>query len=851
MSMRSFRRIWYAFALLLALPQLAAAQHYWEVRDGFTGQVVFPSGTISLFEDIVSPTIAQRRYQIANVSNFPDLSLGPCSIVVDGPSFVISVYPYLAGQQSTTVDPGYPVSMAVQHHPYAPPGTKDATIRCSSAVGTIEFRVRGRVLDPVPYIILETLEEKEVAKGSTFDFGSTQAGTPIDRNFRIINMGNQTLTVNLSVTGAGYSVKTAPPQNIIKGTSATFSLRLLSSAPGAFNGELFIGNNDPNDNPYRVNLTGSVLTPQIRVTDNGNFGAVVAKGSTVNIGTIPPNVPLDRTFTITNTGNATLSLTNPTSFLSGAGYSILTYPASSLTAGSNTIFTVRLQAATVASYLGTVNLSNNDSNNNPFSFNLSATVAPAPAPRIRIVNETTGQAIAPGNTVSLGNTMPNTAVVHNFRIHNDGTGSLTLANRTSFVAGSGFTLSTFPASPVAPGGSTPFSIRFQAGASGTYNGAADLQHNDTTVPRPFHFGLQATVLPPTPVVTLTASDPDASETSPNGGGFTLTRTGSTAMPLTVNLSHSGTAVNGTDYASIATTQTFAAGQSVLNLPVSPVDDTAIEDVETVTLTLAAGAGYTAGSPSNGTVSVTNNDYTACTPNASRLCLNAGRFEATLTAVAGSASYTGQAFSLGDSSGAFWLFSPDNIEVSVKVLDGSFVNGRFWVFYGTATSLPYTLTVKDRANASQVRTFIKPDGSLCGGADVNAFLKVGTQRPETALDFDSEVPETYLKAFTCAPNATTTCLLGNRFQVRIRRGTAYQGVVPVTSQTAFFWFFSPDNTEIFVKVLDGTGFNGKYWVFFGSITDQSYTIEVTDSVTGILKSYTSPGPMCGNADINAF
>jgi len=32
----------------------------------------------------------------------------------------------------------------------------------------------------------------------------------------------------------------------------------------------------------------------------------------------------------------------------------------------------------------------------------------------------------------------------------------------------------------------------------------------------------------------------------------------------------------------------------------------------------------------------------------------------------------------------------------------------------------------------------------------------------------------------------------------------------------------------VKVLDGTAFNGKYWVFFGSLTGETYQVEVVDS-----------------------
>jgi len=46
-------------------------------------------------------------------------------------------------------------------------------------------------------------------------------------------------------------------------------------------------------------------------------------------------------------------------------------------------------------------------------------------------------------------------------------------------------------------------------------------------------------------------------------------------------------------------------------------------------------------------------------------------------------------------------------------------------------------------------------------------------------------------------------------------------------------------------------NGKYWIYFGSMTEQTYTVEITDSVTGLVKNYPNGGAFCGNADTSAF
>ncbi|MFM6669269.1 MAG: Calx-beta domain-containing protein, partial [Dolichospermum sp.] len=79
----------------------------------------------------------------------------------------------------------------------------------------------------------------------------------------------------------------------------------------------------------------------------------------------------------------------------------------------------------------------------------------------------------------------------------------------------------------------------------------------------------------TPVVTVVATDADAGEPA-NNGQYTLTRTGSTASALTVNIAMSGTATNGTDYGTISNTVTFLAGSATATFNLSVIDDTLIE-----------------------------------------------------------------------------------------------------------------------------------------------------------------------------------------------------------------------------------------------------------------------------------
>ena len=75
---------------------------------------------------------------------------------------------------------------------------------------------------------------------------------------------------------------------------------------------------------------------------------------------------------------------------------------------------------------------------------------------------------------------------------------------------------------------------------------------------------------------------------------------------------------------------------------------------------------------------------------------------------------------------------------------------------------------------------------------------------------------------------------------------------LTSDTGWFWFFDPANTEMVIKVLDARGVNGNYWVFFGALSDVQYTVTVTDTQTGAVKRYENPaGTFASVGDTAAF
>jgi hypothetical protein len=98
---------------------------------------------------------------------------------------------------------------------------------------------------------------------------------------------------------------------------------------------------------------------------------------------------------------------------------------------------------------------------------------------------------------------------------------------------------------------------------------------------------------------------------------------------------------------------------------------------------------------------------------------------------------------------------------------------------------------------------------------------------------------------CVPDANTLCLNNLRFQVQTS-WTDFQGHNGLgtvagggTPDSGSLWFFAPTNVELLIKVLNGCGVNRHYWVFGAAATNVEYSIQVTDTQTGEIRTYTNP------------
>ncbi|MEO1368067.1 MAG: hypothetical protein AAFX50_12905, partial [Acidobacteriota bacterium] len=244
-----------------------------------------------------------------------------------------------------------------------------------------------------------------------------------------------------------------------------------------------------------------------------------------------------------------------------------------------------------------------------------------------------------------------------------------------------------------------------------------------------------------------------------------------------------------------------------------------------------------------------------------LCLRRGRFEvrASWTDFTGRTGRARMVPFQTDESGVFTFFSPDNWELMVKVLDGCGFNGHRWVFAAGITNVDFEIQVADR-QTGELRQYYNYLGENAPAiTDTEAFRCSPSEGSNAANPPADSLPR--LDTVGCGSEDDPALCLGpdGRFRVSARwrdfddrRGPAAP-VSFATDDSGLFTFFSPDNWELMVKVLDGCGFNDRIWIFGAGTTNVEFDLVVTDQETGATRTYRNPlgRPAAAIIDTSAF
>ncbi|WP_442482864.1 choice-of-anchor D domain-containing protein [Aeoliella sp. SH292] len=274
-------------------------------------------------------------------------------------------------------------------------------------------------------------------------------------------------------------------------------------------------------------ITDGDTTP--RVADGTDFGTAAQGGATVS-----------RTFTVTNTGAGTLTLSGlvvPTGFTLTEGLS------SSLAPGATDTFTIRLETTTLGTKAGNVSFNNNSAGESPYTFRITGTVANTPDAEV----EGNGIVILDGDTspdASDGTNFGSAAqggptVDRIFTVFNRGTATLTLS---ALTVPTGYSIVNGLVASLAAGASDTFTIRLLTTTAGTKSGNISFTTNspgETT----YNFAITGSVTtePELTVIGLgdVIVDGDATPSFDDGTNFGFIAQGTAGFVRTFTIRNDG------------------------------------------------------------------------------------------------------------------------------------------------------------------------------------------------------------------------------------------------------------------------------------------------------------------------
>lgn len=386
---------------------------------------------------------------------------------------------------ATSLSAGFSTTFSVSFSPTAL-GTRTAAIHIASSdadENPFDFVLTGTGTSPE--VEIEHPAGVGLVNGiSSVDYGTVNVGSSLVKTFTVRNTGTSSLSgLALSKTGTNstlFTLSSLSTTSLAIGASTTFTVIYAPNAVAAHSATIRLSSNDLDESPFDIAVTGSGIAPEIAIeapvgtnlTDDGStitFPATVAGNSSDPV-----------TFTVRNTGSATLTGlalskvgTNTADFILGP------LGATTLAPAESTTFTVVFTPSAGGTRSATLRVASNDSDENPFDIALSGT---ATAPTIAIEQPASFALTSGSSIIDFGELPPDSPIGRTFRIRNTGTAPLSNIVLTKSGANPGdFTVGTPGVTTIAPGAFTTFSVIFNPTDGGYRNATLNIASNATNV----------------------------------------------------------------------------------------------------------------------------------------------------------------------------------------------------------------------------------------------------------------------------------------------------------------------------------------------------------------------------------
>lgn len=352
----------------------------------------------------------------------------------------------------TTLNPGQNATLTVSFTPTAA-GNDSGTLSVSSnAPGS-----------PATIVLSGTGAQGTLsASPASVAFGSVVVSGSDPQLVTLTNTGTVAVTVSkVSASGTGFTLSgvTTTPFTMNAGATSTFTITFAPTTAGSASGSVSVTSNASNSTLV-ISLSGTAIQPQLS-----------AAPADVTFGNVVTGNDPSQTVTLTNSGTASVTITQATISPSSTAFSLsgLTLPLT-INAGKTSTFTVAFDPTSNGAASASISLTSN-APNSPLAIPVSGTG----------VTSTLQLTVNP-TTLNLGNVQVGNTGTQGATLTNSGNASVTINQMT--VSGS----SAYTAAGVSPnqvltaGRAVPITVTFTPTATGSATGTVTITSNATNSP---------------------------------------------------------------------------------------------------------------------------------------------------------------------------------------------------------------------------------------------------------------------------------------------------------------------------------------------------------------------------------
>lgn len=208
------------------------------------------------------------------------------------------------------------------------------------------------------------------AGADTINYGQQILGQPLAKDFFVRNTGGGALTLTPSIVGsADFAITTTGAGTLNPGESTKVTVTLTPSSTGVQNATLRFTNNDSDENPFDVGLTGEGVAPDIIVEIEG---VEVNDGATHVLPDLVGANSTNFAISVRNNGNARLS--GLSASLDGpnvADFFASAFSTTFIDPGQTATFTLNFSTPILGDRTANLHIASNDPDENPFDVTLN------------------------------------------------------------------------------------------------------------------------------------------------------------------------------------------------------------------------------------------------------------------------------------------------------------------------------------------------------------------------------------------------------------------------------------------------------------------------------------------------